>query len=107
MRRITAKIDEYEKDGETKGRYQDIGVILSNDNGDYILLDPTVNLAGVMMRQRLLNPKKASKSVMCSVFDNDRDSKPSQQSGVGGPSAGADGFDDDIPFAPLGKEANW
>lgn len=94
MKRITAKIDEYEKDGQTKGRYVDIGVINSNGNGEYILLDPTVNLAGVLMKQRVLaqkQGKKGSNAVMCSIFENDN--QPKQQQG-----GAASDFESDIPF---------
>ncbi len=97
MKRITAKIDTYEKDGETKGKYVDIGVILSNDNGEYILLNPTIDLSGVLMRQRVLaaaEQKKGGNSVMCSVWDNDnqKQQQPAQQQGGGH-------IDDEIPFA--------
>lgn len=91
-KRIMAKVGEYEKDGKTKGNYVEIGVILSNENGEYALIDPTVNLAGVLMKQRVLAQKQQKKvtgdSVMCSIFDN---SQP--QSGNDVP-----GFDDDIGF---------
>jgi hypothetical protein len=90
-KRITAKVDEYQKDGQTKGKYVDIGVILSNSNGEYILLDPTVDLAGVLMKQRLMNPQKAGNSVMCSIFDNSNQSSAPQQQD-------SDGFDSNIPF---------
>lgn len=102
-KRLAAKVGEYEKDGKTKGRYVDIGVILSNDNGEFVLLDPTVSLSGVMMQQRILaqaTGKKVGDRVMASVFDNDR-----QGGGYsGGQGAGGGGFggglDDggEIPF---------
>lgn len=91
-KRLVAKVGEYEKDGETKGRYVEIGVILSNNNGEYALIDPTVNLAGVLMKQRVMAQKNGVKvtgdSVMCSVFDNDKKSSPQQHPD----------FDDDIGF---------
>lgn len=78
-KRIMAKVGEYEKDGKTKGNYVEIGVILSNENGEYALIDPTVNLAGVLMKQRVLAQKQQKKvtgdSVMCSIFDNSQQSK--------------------------------
>lgn len=98
-KRITAKVGEYEKDGQTKGRYVDIGVILSNDNGEYALLDPTVNLAGVLTQQNMMNHrngKKTGDKVMCSIFDRNR--QQGGQSQGGAPAGG--GFDDEIPFAP-------
>ena len=111
MKRITAKIDEYQKDNQTKGKYVDIGVVLSNSNGEYILLNPTVDLSGVLMRQRILaqkNGKKVMDSVACSIFDNNNQGQPSAaptnhpgQSGQASPqqpSGFNDSFDDDIPF---------
>lgn len=90
-KRLMAKVDEYEKDGKTKGKYVEIGVILSNSDGEYALIDPTVNLAGVLMKQRVLsqkNKKQGGSSVMCSIFDN---STQGQQSG-------SPDYDDDIGF---------
>ncbi len=73
-KRITAKVEEYQKDGETKGKYVEIGVILNNQNGDFILLDPSVSLSGVLAKQNNIEYMKGGKmrdSVMCSIFDND------------------------------------
>lgn len=96
VKRLSAKIGEYEKDGQTKGRYVEIGVILSNQNGEYILMDPTVNLAGVLTVQNMMNHKagrKISDRVMVGVFSDER------QSGGGQGGAGGAGPDDDsIPF---------
>jgi hypothetical protein len=94
VKRLTAKIGEYEKDGQTKGRYVEVGVILSSDKGEYILMDPTVNLAGVLTLQNMLNHKagrKLSDRVMVSIFSEDR-----QGGGQGGGGDAAAG--DDIPF---------
>ena len=92
-KRLCVKVDSYLKDGETKNKYMEIGVLMENDKGQYLLLDPSVNLAGVMMKQRMLDPSKQSKSVMVSVFDNDR-----QQSGVQQSTPPADDFSDSITF---------
>jgi len=95
MKKIVAKTGEYEKDGQTKGRYTNIGVILSNDNGEYVLLDPKVNLAGVFMEQRISNPGKKGDRLICSIFnDDDQQAKPSN---VKAAQAEPD-FDDDFPF---------
>ena len=67
-KKITAKTGTYQKDGETKNRYQDIGVILSNANGEYILLDPGVSLAGILAKQNATNGENRS-NVMCSLFE--------------------------------------
>ena len=73
-KRLVAKVGEYQKDGQTKGEYQKIGVLMqSNDGGEYILLDPSINLAGVLLKQNALAATKggqARDSVMISVFDD-------------------------------------
>jgi hypothetical protein len=80
-----------------KGEYVKIGVILSGDNGEYALLDPTVNIAGCLMKQRVMNQGKEKKGkgdmVMCSIFTDE----PKQQS-QGGQSPVFDSFDDDVVF---------
>lgn len=106
-KRITAKTDEYTNDqGETKGRYVNIGVILSNDNGEYVLLDPAVNLSGILQKQNMLAAKKLKAggnakigtSVICSIFtDQPREQAPPAQQAAP-PSSGGD-YNDDIPFA--------
>lgn len=103
-KRLTAKVGTYEKDGQTKGRYVDLGVILSNNNGEYILLDPSVSLAGVQAMQNAMADRPRDK-VMVSIFENDRNGGRRQQSGGGygsgsggRPSDDLDG--DSIPFAP-------
>ena len=91
-KRIAARIGSYEKDGQTKGEYVDIGVILNNSDGEYVLLNPTVDLAGVLMKQRMLaqeTGKKSGGSVIASVFDSDRQQNNGQQSSSN---------DDQVPF---------
>jgi len=102
-RRLTAKIGEYEKDGQTKGKYVDIGVILSNDNGEYALLDPTINLSGVLQKQNMLAHKKLKaggkarigESVICSIFSDEAQQQSQPQGGQQSPPAD---FMDDPPF---------
>jgi hypothetical protein len=82
-KRISAKIEEYQKDGQTKGKYVDIGVIMQNANGEYMMLNPSVDLAGVLLMQNVLavnSGKEARGNVMCSIFDNDsQSSAPAQR----------------------------
>ena len=99
-KRIAAKIDEYQKDNQTKGKWVDVGVILSNQNGEYIMLNPTVDLSGVLMKQRLLAQKKGAKTgdnVMCSIFDNEPQA-PQQGNFQQPVQQPAESFDDEIPF---------
>lgn len=45
---IKVKIGEYEKNGETKGKYATVGRVLVDDEGnEMVLLDRTFNPAGV------------------------------------------------------------
>jgi len=105
---IKAKVGTYQKDGATKNRYQDIGAILSNQNGEYILLNPSVSLAGILAQQNAMSGESRG-NVMCSIFDNDRQNQNSQPAASQGASpqssgGGASGrFDGDTPFAPIGK----
>jgi hypothetical protein len=79
-KRIVAKTGEYQKDGQTKGEYTKLGVLLNNQNGDYMLLDPSVSLAGVLLKQNALAAKSNGQQrdmVMISIFDDDN--QPQQQ----------------------------
>lgn len=62
---VSVKVGEYQKDGETKGRYLRVGSVMKNeDGGTFILLDRTFNPAGVP------NPQNKD-SVLLSVFKED------------------------------------
>lgn len=84
-KRLVVKTGEYtNQQGETKGEYTKIGVILNNQNGDFILMDPSINLAGVLLKQNALaakHGKQPSDSVMVSVFDDQPQQSQPQQSG--------------------------
>ncbi len=73
-KRIVAKTGEYQnQQNETKGEYTKLGVMLNNNNGDYMLLDPSVNLAGVLIKQNALAAKTGKEQrdmVMLSIFDD-------------------------------------
>ena len=92
-KRIMAKTGSYQKDGQTKNKYTEIGVIMENQNGEYVLLDPTVDLAGVMMLQRIQSGK--GEKVICSIFsdDNQRRAPQSHQAPARDSLA-----EDEIPF---------
>jgi len=81
-KRLAAKTGEYQKDGQTKGEYTNLGVILpSNDGGEYMLLDPTISLSGILAKQNVLamqQNKSVRDSVMISVFNDDQQSNQNQ-----------------------------
>lgn len=87
-KRLVVKTGEYtNQQGETKGEYTKIGVILNNQNGDFILMDPTINLAGVLLKQNALAAKQGkqqSDSVMVSVFEDQPQQTAPQQQSQGG-----------------------
>lgn len=81
-KRIVAKTGEYPKDGQAKGEYTKLGVMLNNNNGDYMLLDPSVNLAGVLIKQNALAAKKGGEQrdmVMISIFEDDNQNQGANQ----------------------------
>ena len=44
---LAVKVGEYEKDGQKKAKYENVGVVLEGQHGQYILLKKTFNPAGV------------------------------------------------------------
>ena len=95
---IAVKTGEYQKDGQTKGRYENIGSIFkSDDGGTFLLMKRTFNPAGVP------NPDNRD-TVLISVFDlkdgdaPQRSSAPAQQRPAPPPQPGGNVSDDDIPF---------
>lgn len=100
VKKLVAKVGEYQKDGETKGRYVTVGVILSNDNGEYAIMDPSVNLAGALTMQNMMNHKAGRKTgdkLMVSIFNDDNRSGGGNNGNSGGGSHSRD-MDDEIPF---------
>jgi len=92
---LSVKTGTYESNGETKGRYQNIGVMLEKDDrGRFIIMEPWFNPAGV--------PHEAGKGVMVSMFEPRQDDGHSTpKAGKQGPAAqpaSADGFEDECPF---------
>jgi hypothetical protein len=85
---------EYQnRDGETKKQYKNIGCIMQNDNGHYMILDRTFNPAG------LPNPDDRS-SILVSLFEprDDSGQKPKPATASAQPAAPADDYVDDVPF---------
>lgn len=90
-KRLVAVTAEYtNKEGQQKAEYTEIGVIITGKNGkDYALLDPAINLAGVLLKQNALAAKRGeapSDRVMLSVFE--QDNQQGQQGGYQQPVQG-------------------
>lgn len=93
---LVVKTGEYtDSSGEVKARYQNVGVVMENDKGPYMLLNRTFNPAGV--------PGNADRdNIMVSMFE------PRDDRGAGGGSARSaprsaprdvtSAMDDEIPF---------
>lgn len=85
---LAVKTGSYvDRDGKTKNRYQNIGVVMQGDNGFYALLDPLINLAAV--------PREEGKDrVMVSMFEPRDDAQQQAPQRQQRPAP----VDDDIPF---------
>ena len=99
-KQIMAKIDSYQdKEGKTKGKYIEVGIIQNSQHGEYALLHSHVDLSGLLIQQRLLDPQKAGKSVFCGIFENDnQQSSAPQSNNAGQQQPQNNGLNDDIPF---------
>lgn len=70
---VTVKTGEYtDGQGNTKGRYENIGAMMQGDNGPYLMLKRTFNPAGV--------PNAENRdTVLCSLFEpKDSQQQPQQ-----------------------------
>ena len=91
---LVVKVGEYtDGQGQTKGRFKNVGVMMEGDKGPYILLDLTFNPAGV-------GGNEGRESIIVSLYE------PKDGGGQSSHSAAkADGYqpkardlDDDVPF---------
>ena len=87
---LAVKTGTYQKNGETKGRYTNVGSVMEGDNGQFIILDRTFNPAGVP------NPDNKS-SVIVSMFAPRDDNQSAAKQPSFGDCAPADPSGD-IPF---------
>lgn len=87
---LAVRTGEYQdRSGNTKGRYKNIGKVMRNDNGQFMLLDKTFNPAGV--------PGDGD-MVMVSMFEP-RDRQQGQAQGnYDSPPAQSRDLGDEIPF---------
>lgn len=86
-KRLSAVVGEYQdKNNQQKAEWVNIGVIVTGKNNkEYVLLDPSVSLAGVLVKQNALAAKRGeapSDMVMTSIFEeNNQQQAPAQQGG--------------------------
>ncbi|RLD19117.1 MAG: hypothetical protein DRI69_09060 [Bacteroidetes bacterium] len=89
---VVAKTGSYQKDGETKNRYLNIGSIMEGEHGPYMIMERTFNPAG------LPNPEDRS-SLILSLFKPKEKDGASRSAGDAFGSAVMDSRgDDSIPF---------
>jgi hypothetical protein len=77
---LVVSVGSYQKDGETKKRYKNVGVVMEGDNGMYVLLERTFNPAGCPN-------DKGSETVLISMMEP-RERQPKS----------GNNLDDDVPF---------
>ena len=83
------KAREYtNRSGETKAEWKNIGVVLDKGDGPFMLLDTSVNLAGL--------PHKDGKVLVSMFVPKDHGDRESGHGGA--PAGGADLDDEIIPF---------
>ena len=75
-KKITARVGSYTNaQGEQKGRFVEVGALGTSQAGkEYVLINPTVDLGGVLQLQNIeaaKEGKEPSDRIICSVFDND------------------------------------
>ena len=99
-KRLVIKTGSYEANGETKGEYTRLGVEMQGEHGPYLLIDPSVSLAGCLTKQNLMNHKAGKPprtSILVNIFDDDEKKQaPSTNASTTEPQGKS--FDDDIPF---------
>jgi hypothetical protein len=98
---LVVKVGEYtDGQGQTKGRFKNVGVMMEGNNGPYILLDRTFNPAGV-------GGNDGRESIIISMYEPKQEGQQSQ-SGYNSPAPSRPqpnpaalqprDLDDEVPF---------
>ena len=86
-KRLSAVVGEYQKDGQQKAEWVNIGIIgVGKNNKEYVLLDPTINLAGILLKQNVLAQKRneaPSDMVMTSIFEENNNNQQNNNQNQG------------------------
>lgn len=89
---LVVKTGEYtDGQGQTKGRFKNVGVMMEGDNGPYILLDRTFNPAGV-------GGNDGRESIIVSLYEPKQEGGGQQNSAAKSGGYKAQDLDDDVPF---------
>jgi hypothetical protein len=93
---LVVKVGEYtDGQGQTKGRFKNVGVVMDGQNGPYILLDRTFNPAGV-------GGNDGRESIIVSMYEPKQDgAQPAQQRSAAPAQrqpAPQRPLDDEVPF---------
>jgi len=93
---LVVKVGEYtDGQGQTKGRFKNVGVVMDGQNGPYILLDRTFNPAGV-------GGNDGRESIIISMYEPKQDgAQPTQQRSAAPAQrqpAPQRPLDDEVPF---------
>ncbi len=85
-KRLSAVVGEYtdKQTNQQKADWANVGIIGVSKNGkEYMLLDPSASLAGILLKQNVLAANKGEKlsdMVMISIIeDNQQNNQPQQQ----------------------------
>ena len=87
---IVATVGTFQKNGETKNRFKNVGAMMEKDGKPFLLLDRTFNLAG------LPNPQ-GKDTVLLSLYEP-KDKGSDYNQGLQQPNVGWPNLDDSIPF---------
>ena len=69
---LAIKTGTYEKNGETKNRYENIGAVMKGDNGQFLILKRTFSPAGVP------NPENRDTCIVSIFKKKKEEDKPSE-----------------------------
>jgi hypothetical protein len=87
-KKLSVAVGSYQKDGQTKTRWQNIGVLMTNDQGkEYLLLDASVSVGGLLAIQNAEAMKKGEQvrdRVMVNVFEEQQNAQQYNQQNQGG-----------------------
>lgn len=93
---LVVKVGEYiDAQGQTKGRFKNVGVMMEGQNGPYILLERTFNPAGV-------GGNENKESIIISLYEPKQDGAQQGQQRSAAPAqrvaAPQRPLDDEVPF---------